>query len=80
MPRFFQEIAGLIMGMIKGIMVVNNPLIVPYFRGGGWCIGGEFLQVRLFFRQIPVIGLVINEQKDLQCDDKCIIWFKIEGG
>lgn len=34
MPRFFQEIAGLIMGMIKGIMVVNNPLIVPYFLGG----------------------------------------------
>ena len=62
-------------------MVVNNPSIVPYFLGGGgWCIGGEFLQVRLFFRKIPVIGLVINEQKDLQCDDKCIIWFKIEGG
>lgn len=42
MPRFFQEIAGLIMGMIKGIMVVNNPLIVPYFLGGGGALAGNF--------------------------------------
>ncbi len=32
MPRFPQEIAGLIKGV--GMMEVNNPLIRPYFFGG----------------------------------------------
>ena len=40
MPRFPQEIAGLMKGLLKGIMVVTQPSMRPDFPGGDVCERG----------------------------------------